>query len=84
MLCRAPTNPLLWGRAFAAADLKPFLRGFLIYLFFLFTLFKRKKCAFYIFILLFLPLSGGFVGDGHPVGPGQPAAGKVQDTGWNR
>lgn len=28
-------------------------------------------------------VSGGFTGDGYPVGSGEPAAGEIQDTGWN-
>lgn len=36
------------------------------------------------YIILWIPPPGGFVGDGHPVFSGQPTAGEVQDTGWNR
>lgn len=36
-----------------------------------------------MFVVYFC-VSGGFAGDGHPVGSGQQTAGEVQDAGWNR
>lgn len=55
---------------------------FLIFLVY-FCTFYQSKCTF-LFLLFYGFSPGGFVGDGHPVGSGQPIAGEIQDSGWNR